>query len=203
MSGSQLAASFTGGSGVSVSSVSVTNATTLSLNVTVAGSATVGAYALNLTNGDGGPASKAGALTVDAAPTVGSLSPAAFGQGASSQTVTVTGTGSAPGRSFRPTFSGGSGVSVNSLSVTSATAISLNVTVAGSASVGAYALSLTNGDGGPVTASGALTVDGAPTVGSLSPSALGQGATSVTVTVSGTGFVSGRSLRRALPAGLA
>ena len=179
---------------MTVNSTAVTNATTISLNVSVSGAATVGSYGLSLINGDGGAATKSSALTVDVAPTVGMLAPAAFGQGASNETVMVSGTGFLSGPQLAASFAGGSGVSVNSVAVTNSTTLSLNLSVSAGATVGADTLALTNGDGGTKVALGVLAVDAAPTVGSLSPAALGQGATGVTVTVSGTNFVSGTLL---------
>ena len=61
--------------------------------------------------------------------------------------------------------------------------------MAAGASTGARTLTVTN----PDTQSGTstFTVNPAPTVTSLSPNNLGQGATSQNVTVNGTNFVSG------------
>ena len=143
VSGAQLAASFSGGTGVTVNSVSVTSPTLLSLNLSVSRSATTGSYALNLVNGDGGIVTLSDALVVDAAPTLGGApSPSALSVGAANETVTVTGTGFAAGPLLGASFAGGSGVTVNSVTVSSATTLTLNVSVSGSATVGAYALNI-------------------------------------------------------------
>ena len=104
MAGTLLAASFSGGSGVTVNSTAVTNATTISLNVSVSLSATKVSYTLNLVNGDGGPVTEGGALTVDAAPTVIVLTPSNLGQGASNQTVTIMGTSFVSGSLLAASF---------------------------------------------------------------------------------------------------
>ena len=93
---------------MTVNSTAVTNSTTISLNVSVSAAATAGVCAFNVINGDGGPVTKSGALTVDARTDDQHVSPVGLGQGATSQTVTVTGTGFVSGSLLAAAFTGGS-----------------------------------------------------------------------------------------------
>jgi prepilin-type N-terminal cleavage/methylation domain-containing protein len=179
------------GTGITVNSTSFTNSTHLSVNVTVAANATVGARDVTVTNPDTGTYTLSGGFTVNAAPTVTSLSPSSRGQGASSQTITVTGTNFQNGATA--SFSG-SGITVNSTSFTNSTHLSVNITVAGNATAGAYDITVVNADGGIGTLSGGFTVNAAPTVTSLSPSSQAQNTSNHTITVNGSGFVSGASV---------
>src|ERR1035437_3715842 len=97
------------------------------------------------------------------APTVVSATPAEP-QGATAQTVTVTGTGFADGAviTFANTGVTGSTTSVNS------TTLTVSVTVAADASIGASDVTVTNTDGGVATGSGVFTVVSGPAV-SISP----------------------------------
>jgi hypothetical protein len=161
------------------------------LNVTVSNSATVGnAYTFNLTNGDGGTASKSTALTVNARPGVTSTSPSSRPQGASGQTVTITGSGFATGAVA--SFSG-TGITVNSTTFVSATSVTANVTITTGATVGARNVTVTNLDGGISTGTGVFTVNAVPTITSPtlgSPVNPGRNGTT-TFTMTGTNFVSG------------
>ena len=74
---------------VAIGSVTFDNAGQLTLNnMAVSANATAGAWTLTVTNPDGGVATST-AFSVDAAPTVTTLTPNSRGQGASGQTVTV------------------------------------------------------------------------------------------------------------------
>ena len=180
-----------------VNSVTYVNSTTLTLSVSISGSATTGAYTFNLTNSDGSTATLANAFTVNGPPTVTSLNPSSRGQGATSQNVTVTGTNFVNGSQLASTIahSGDSGVTVNSTTFVSSTSLTVNVTVASNATVASnYSFNLTNGDGSTATLANAFTVNGPPTVTSLNPSTGDQGATNESITVTGTGFQSGAAV---------
>src|SRR4029077_4778697 len=71
-------------------------------------------------------------------------------------------------------------------------ALTVNVSVGGAAATGLRDVTVTSPDFSPaVTASNAFTVNAGPTVATVSPASLPQGVTNSTVTVNGTGFVSG------------
>ncbi|MFA5890582.1 MAG: IPT/TIG domain-containing protein [Actinomycetota bacterium] len=181
-------------SGITVNSTTFVDATQLIANITVAPTATVGVHVLTVAQGLGGldTASCASCFTVNAAPTATSASPLSRGQGATSQTVTITGTGFQDGATVA--FSG-SGVAVASTTFVSATSLTTVVNVASDAATGARTITVTNPDAAtPATCADCLTVNAAPTPTSASPSSRGQGATSQTVTITGTGFQDGATV---------
>ncbi len=175
------------GTGVTVNSTTFKSSTELTANITVAGAATTGARNITVTNPDSGAGTGTGVFTVNAAPTVTSTSPSSRGQGAISQAVTIKGSGFASGASS----SFGSGITVNSTTFKSSTELTANITIESSAATGARTVTVTNSDGGVASLASAFTVSAAPTVTSTSPSSRGQGATSQTVAVKGSGFVNG------------
>lgn len=130
------------------------------------------------------------AFTVDPAPAVGSASPSSEQQGASDQTVTITGSGFENGATL--TFAHGSGITDNSLSYVSPTQLTATVSVSSSASTGADQFTVSNPDGSNAT--GSLTVAAGPSVTSLSPGSADAGATDFSVTVHGSGFDSGANV---------
>lgn len=119
---------------------------------------------------------------------VTSVTPSSLGQGAKLDNLVVDGSGFVSGAVA--SFSG-AGIVVNSTTVTSSVTLTVNVSVPVSTSVGQYAVTITNPDGTSVTSASIFTVDPAPTVTAVSPTSLGQGLTNQTVTIDGTGFVSG------------
>jgi hypothetical protein len=193
VTGTGLAATFSG-TGITVNSTTFVSSTQVTANITIAAGATVSARDVTVTNPDAGNATCSGCFTVNAAPTVTSTSPSSRGRGATSQSVTVNGTGFTSGAAA--TFSG-TGITVNSTTFVSATQVTANITVASNATLSSRDVTITNPDAGSATCSGCFTVNAAPTVTSTSPSSRGQGAVSQNVTVNGTGFVSGGSLAAA------
>ena len=149
-------------------------------------SSNAGTWSLQLTHSSVGTITLP-AFSVAVSPTISTVGPAALGVGAPSQTVTVTGAN----------FASGAVVSISGTGLTVAIddVRQLDHTD-GSGCGGRRArppaprtLTVTN----PDTQSGTstFTVNPAPTVTSLSPNSLGQGATSQNVTINGTNFVSG------------
>jgi hypothetical protein len=102
-----------------------------------------------------GYAAMHGKITVDAKPTISSVSPTKLARGASNATVHVTGTGYRTG--VKAKFSG-SGVTVASTVRVDASHLTLTVNVATTATTGLRSLTVTNTDGGTVTKSGAISV---------------------------------------------
>ena len=130
-----------------MNSVTVTNSSTLTIEVTVGGAAAVGARDLTITNTDTGTTTCAGCFAVAAKPTVASLAPNSSPRGSSGQTVVVNGTGFQPGVGV--TFSG-TGVTATVVASTPI-AITLSVTVAANAATTNRSVTVTNLDGGTVT----------------------------------------------------
>jgi len=181
------AATFSG-SGITVNSTTFKSSTELTANVSISGGAATGARNVTVTNTDSGTGTGTGIFNVDAPPNAESVSPGSRGQGANEQNLTIKGKNFASGATT--TFSG-SGVTVNSTTFKSATELTANVTISSSATVGLRSVTVTNADGGSDTQTNAFSVTAAPTVTSTSPSSRGQGASSQTVTIKGSGFVSG------------
>jgi hypothetical protein len=128
--------------------------------------------------------------TTLSAPTVASTSPSSRGQGAASQTITVTGAGFVSGAAV--SFSG-TGIAVNSSSFASATQLSANVTISSGAPTGSRSVIVTNPDGGSGSCAACFTVNAAPTI--TFPTATAQEVVphnqTTSFTVTGTGFQSG------------
>jgi hypothetical protein len=161
------------GEDVTFTSVTETSATTATATYTDSGSTPATAYGATLVD-DNGTASLASAFTVDAAPTISGVSPAAIFEGSGANVVTVTGANFQTGATVtlvntNDTASGGSshgnGTPLTA-TVTTVTAGSITLSVTPTNSVtsatatpGLYSVTVTNPDGGSVT-------DGAPNSGS-------------------------------------
>lgn len=88
----------------------------------------------------------------------------------------------------------GRGVTVTHLAVASPHELDATLRVAATAPTGQRSLTYTDAAGHSATCTRCLLVNPAPTVTSVAPSALGQGATNVTVLVNGTGFQRGATV---------
>jgi hypothetical protein len=178
---------FAVGAAVSVNGVAATNVIVDSTSqvraTTPAGAA--GARTVQISNPSGQAASLAGAFTYVAPPSVTSVSPAS-GPASGGTTVTLTGTGFVSGATVRVNGVAASGVTFLSSTQVRAT------TPASSA--GTYAVQVTNPNGQSGTLNSAYTYVAAPAVASLTPNS-GPTAGGTTVTVNGTAFVSGATVR--------
>ncbi len=117
-----------------------------------------------------------------------SITPPSLGQGAKLDNLVVGGTGFVDGAVA--SFSG-VGIVVNSTTVTSSATLMVSVSVPVSVPVGQYAVTITNPDGTAVTSASIFAVSPAPTVTGVTPASLSQGLSNQTVTIGGTGFVTG------------
>ena len=133
----------------------------------------------------------ASVFAVVSSPTVTSASPSALGQGASGESVVITGTGFVSGATV--TFSG-TGVTATSTTFINMTNLVTDVTVTAGAAIGLRDITVTNPDTGSGVGVGVFTVNAGPTVTLAAPVSLAQGATAQNVTVTGTGFVSGATV---------
>lgn len=129
------------------------------------------------------------------APTVATVAPGHVAQGATGYLFTVTGTGFYPGVSV---VVSGAGVSVDQDSVHRSvdangkpltTELTFKLTVAPGADRSApRSVQVLNSDGNNGSKSGAITLDPAPTLTSITPTSIGAGAQGVQATVRGTEF---------------
>ena len=173
------------GSGVTVLSQSVVNDDQISMQVSVSPSATTGARTVTVSHPSGGYHDLVNGLTITASPTVSSVSPSSRGQGAQSQTLTLTGSGFQGGMTvaFNPSV----GITTNSVTVVNSTTTQVVVTLAENAATGSRDVIVTNPDFGSSTLAGGFTVNNGPKVTKVNPSSLNPGQTS-TVTVEGSNF---------------
>ena len=145
-----------------------------------------GTYTLRASQSDAaGNVGLSDAVTVAmvAPPTISGLSPSSLGQGASSVTVQVNGSGFDSGATVAI---GGTGIT-STVTARTATRVTLSVSVAGSAPTGTRAVTVTNASGSSVTCAACLTVVAGPTLTSVSPTTVAAGR-DTTVTLTGTGF---------------
>jgi len=187
------------GGGVTVSSISVVNATTITAIFTISGGATVGGRDVTVTNiAPGGGTSGAQPFTVTVAPNpvpvLASVSPNT-GTQISAVNVTLTGSNFVPGATVQVS---GSGITVTNVSVTNATTMSALFTIMGGATLGTRDVTVTNpapggGISGPQVFTVTMAPNPVPTLTQVTPNNGVQGAT-VNVSLLGTGFMSGSTV---------
>jgi hypothetical protein len=149
------------GSGITVNGGGTfVNSTQLSVNISIAANATLGARNVTYTNpGPGGGLSNAVTFTVNApnnpVPTLTSVAPNTGAQG-TAVPVTLTGTNFVAGSTVQLS---GTGVTVSNVSVTNTTTITALLTIAGGATIGARDVTVTNpAPGGGISAAQTFTV---------------------------------------------
>jgi len=170
--------------GITFSSVSVRNATTISAHEGAAGTVAPGSYDLTVSE-SGVSTSCSGCLTVPPAPAISSLSLTTLAQGALSVPVTIDGSGfTAPATVSIAGPGTGIGAVVSSAT---ATAVTARVTVPANAAPGNYTLSVRGANGGVATCADCLTIHQGPSITAISPAAAAPGQ-KIAVTITGTGF---------------
>jgi hypothetical protein len=179
---------FAAGATVRVGSTAATGVTLVSatqLRATTPAGAT-GAQSVQVTNPTGTPATLANAFTyVAPAPTVMGVTPTS-GPTAGGTTITLSGTNFVSGATVRV-----GGTAATNVTFTSATQLTAR-TPAGTA--GARDVQVTNPDGQSATRTGGFTYTAAPALTSVSPTS-GPTAGGTTITLTGTSFVSGATVR--------
>jgi hypothetical protein len=167
---------------------SFVSATHLTITLSASDQATAGTYAVVVTNPTpGGGASGPVNFTVNnPAPGITSLSPTSATAGATSQTLTINGTNFV---STSTVTYNGAARTVNSVSPTQLT---ITLSTSDQATAGTYAVVMTNPTPGGGTSSAVnFTVNNpVPGITNLSPAAATAGASSQTLTINGTNFVS-------------
>jgi RHS repeat-associated protein len=181
------------GAGITVASLTVSSATSATAVINVDPSASAGPRTISLSTGSEVD-SLANGFTVGAGtPTLVSASPNSAAQGQQNVSVILTGqfTSFAQG-STQVSF--GSGVTVNSITVTSATSVTASISVAANAPIGPSAIKVTTGTQIVSLANGLSVTAGLPVLTVVSPNT-GQQGTGLTVSVTGqyTHFVQGLS----------
>ncbi len=169
------------GSGVTVNSFTVDNATQITASISVSGSATVGARDVAVANAAGTGTLTSGFTVDQAPPAIASVNP---GEGLQGQTENVTITGSYFTGTTSVSF--GDNITVNSFSVDSDTQITANITVDGAAPTGYRDVVVTTPEGSDTEANGFVVV-ALPGLSAVDPAVADQGQT-VGVTITGTEF---------------
>lgn len=198
VTGEQLAATttLTLGNGITVAPGGTVNAegTELTVDVTVAADAPITQRPATVVNADGGRSTSAPLLDVLLPPQITSIAPTHLGQGADDATVQIIGAGLAD----TATVSLGTGITTVSVTPvgTDHTTLDVVIDVASDAPTGnaAHDASATNPDGSIATLVDALSIDPLPTITTLAPATIGQGAELWPIRVTGTGFLPGASL---------
>ena len=164
--------------------VSVSSSTTI--HATIPTGAIAGTWNVVVVNSDGQTGTGSNLFTVLPPPTFTSITPS-VGNTGGGQSVTIVGTGFVSGGSLAVSIGGSPATGVTYSSSTSITA----VTPSGTA--GSKWVNITNGNGGTVNTTGAYTYVTPPTFTSITPS-VGNTGGGQSVSIVGTGFVSGSSL---------
>ncbi len=178
------------GSGVTVNSTTVSSSTAAVANITISQTAAIGSRNVSVTTGSQVASITGGFSVLAGVPTLLTASPA-FAQAGSTTNVVITGefTSFAQGSSS-VTF--GSGVTVNSVTVSSATQLTANISVASNASVGARDITVTTGGQTETLSSGFAVTAGTSVVTQIDPN-IGNPGAAVTVALTGqyTNWVNG------------
>lgn len=181
------------GSGIAVNSITVTNAKSLTANITISATASTGPRNFFVTNPPpGGGSSNPIPFTIsNPAPTVASIVPKS-GLRAQTLNIVVTGSNFISGAT---TASLGPDITVNSVTVVSATRLTASITISANAEIDDHDLTVINAfpGGGAATLEEAFAVDySIPILSSLSP-ASGDRSETLNVDFIGAGFVEGVS----------
>jgi hypothetical protein len=173
------------GAGITINSLTVTDATHATASITIAGSAATGSRDVTVTTG-GEIATLASGFTVTAGtPVINSVTPNSGQQGQTIATVALAGqfTHFVQGTS---TASFGAGITVNSLIVTDATHATASITILGSATTGSRDVTVTTGSEIATLTSGFTVTAGTPVITLVNPNSGQQRTANVPVTISGT-----------------
>ncbi len=152
-------------------------------------SATGGAATVMVTNGNDAGVATSGTnlFTINAPPSFSSINPTSRGQGATNQTITLSGNYFGGSQGI-VTFSA-TGISVTGYTSWSATQVVMTVNISSSTPQGQCNVAVQNlVDGGKATFNNVFTVNSAPSFTSTTPSSRGQGATGQTVVIAGNNF---------------
>ena len=179
------------GSGITVNSSAFVNATTMTANISIDLSAAVGTRPVTVDNHNGGVTGGCLACFTVAAPTVTSASPSSRGQGATNQTITITGNNFISGSTVA--FSG-TGITINTTTFVSTSSLTVNIDVAQTATPSARTITVSNGAGStPGTCSGCFTVTQAPHIAVVFPDYSARPA-SGDMLIGGSGFDAGTTV---------
>ena len=179
------------GGGVTVTSLTVVNNTTVTANFAVSGTTAIGARSVTVTT-PAGPSTNSLPFTINnpPAPTLTSIAPNAGYQG-SAVSYTLTGTNLTAASAVTAS---GTGVTASAINVVNATTVTVTLTISGTATTGARTVSITTPGGTSGTVPFTVNVrPPAPTLTSINPTSGSRGQT-VPVTLTGTNLSSATGL---------
>ncbi|MCD6506085.1 IPT/TIG domain-containing protein [Candidatus Poribacteria bacterium] len=175
------------GTGITVNSVTYNSPTSLTVNVDVSPSASLGSRNVTVTNPYSISRTGANLFTVLGSVDVTGISPDVASTGGSGMSVTITGNN----------FTSGATVTIGGCAVTSAVVVdshTINAVLNVTGGAGTYDVTVTNPGGSTDTLSNGFTILAAPAVTDISPSSGSQGATNMDVVITGERFVPGASV---------
>ncbi len=171
------------GGGISVTGISVIDALHANVTVQIPNSTSLGAYNVSMTTG-GEVASILGGFTVNTGtPQISNVNPPTGNQGATNLNVTLTGL-------FTSFVNGttvadfGSGITVNSTTVTSPTSAVANITISTTATLGSRNVNVTTGSQVVGITGGFTVLAGIPALTTIAPT-MGQAGNTVNLVVNG------------------
>ncbi len=180
------------GDAITVTSVSVTNSSSLTAQIAIGAGAVLGGRDVSVTN----PAPGGGSITLNSAfsilsptPTISAITPSTIIRGQSTS-VTVAGSNFIGGTT---SISLGTGITINSFAVNSSTQVVANITLGADASTGVRDVVVTNappGGGSATLGSGLTVTNPAPTLSTISPILAARGDV-LDVDLTGTNFILG------------
>jgi NADH:ubiquinone oxidoreductase subunit F (NADH-binding) len=189
LSGAVVTASYAGGSSTSLT---VTSLSATQIQASIITSTTARTWSITVTNTTG-TASAAASLSVVApstAPVIGSVTPNPMTGSTAAQTLTIAGSGFLSGAKVAAIYSGGSSTN---LTVTSLSATQIQATIITSTTARTWSITVTNTTG-TASAAASLSVvapSTAPLIGSVTPNPMTGSAAAQTLTIAGSGFLSG------------
>ena len=172
--------------------LTVTSLTAAQIQATIVTSTTARTWSITVTNTTG-PASNAASLSVvapSAAPVIGSVTPNPMTGSTAAQTLTITGSGFLTGAKVAAIYSGGSSTN---LTVTSLSATQIQASITTGTTARTWSITVTNSTG-PTSNAASLSVVAppvAPVIASVTPNPMTGSTAAQTLTITGSGFVSG------------
>jgi hypothetical protein len=172
------------GSGITVNSLTVSSATSATAVVSISATATAGASSVTVTTGTEIVTLASGFTITNGTPVLTTVSPNTGAQGQSNLSVALTGqfTHWVQGTT---TASFGSGITVNSLTVSSATTATAVVSISATATAGANTVTVTTGTEVESLTNGFTVTNGTPVLKTVSPNTGAQGQSNLSVVLTG------------------
>jgi hypothetical protein len=182
------------GAGVTVTNTVVVNLTTITATFQIAVGATLGAQNVTVTTPSGGPSGPLPFTVVPPPPpTLTMLSQTSGAQG-TNVNVTLTGTNFISGAGATTVLFGGANVTVVNTMVVNSTTITVTFQIAANAALGAQNVSVMTSGGTSGALPFTVTLPPPPTLTSISPTSGVQGQMMLSVTLTGTNFITGATV---------